>query len=75
MRLSWNCETGQEHYLLLLRGVNASLLTPLTTLESGKDQYIDLNVIAASELSYAIQVVFTDGRKSNPSQVVTVRIP
>jgi len=75
VRLSWNCETGQEHYLLLLRGVNASLLTPLTTLESGKDQYIDLNVIAASELSYAIQVVFTDGRKSNPSQVVTVRIP
>jgi uncharacterized protein len=73
--LNWNYQAADSHYLLLLRGVNTETLTPLTTLESGNTQYVDLNVFRESEMNYAVQLVFSDGRKSEPSPVVKLNIP
>ncbi|MBW6498660.1 MAG: hypothetical protein K0B09_09745, partial [Bacteroidales bacterium] len=73
--LNWDYQTADSHYLLLLRGVNTETLTPLTTLESGNRQYVDLNIFRESEMNYALQLVFSDGRKSEPSPVVKLKIP
>jgi uncharacterized protein len=70
----WNYNFGQPHHAVLYRSVNGGTAAALRSVESNVRTFTDM-LSGDVSASYYLQIFLTDGRKSTPSQTVSVSIP
>jgi fibronectin type 3 domain-containing protein len=74
VKLSWGYPQQADHKIEISRAVNSDVLAVLTTSESSASEFTDRRVEPGTMVRYSVRLVFSDGRYSQPSEVITVRV-
>lgn len=75
VKISWAYPQQADHKIEISRAYNSDVLAVLTTSESSAREFTDRRVDPGAVVRYSVRLVFSDGRYSQPSEVITVRVP
>jgi uncharacterized protein len=75
VKLTWSYPTQNDHKIEISRGYNTDFQATITTVDNSENGFSDKRVESGAVVKYSIRLIYTDGRKSTPSQTVSVSIP
>lgn len=74
-KLAWRCEPEGSHHFVIQRSLDGQDPTDYRSAGQGTREFSDNRVSPGMTISYAVYIVFKDGRTSKPSETVKVQIP